>query len=205
MAGTAVHGLESIGGRIVMLAEWLAKPTKWLASRNAGRGRVMPPKSTPTPETSQSARAQATFASQKLQSEREFDPGPFPVSKSQLGWQDISSRRRRYAADGKVLSNSSSTAKSQSTSEMKWDEHSSTHIQESKNYILISRTATGLALVNLPAAPPLASSNASGIDNGAGWTAAGSTEHLLATASMTQVLGASHVQTVRTEIFITRG
>ncbi|KAJ6517710.1 hypothetical protein DFH09DRAFT_1098797 [Mycena vulgaris] len=45
--------------------EWLAKPTKWLASRNAGRGRVMPPKSTPTPETSQSARVQATFASQK--------------------------------------------------------------------------------------------------------------------------------------------
>ncbi|KAJ6509800.1 hypothetical protein DFH09DRAFT_1100624 [Mycena vulgaris] len=48
-------------------AEWLAKPTKWLASRNAGRGRVMPPKSTPTPETSQSARAQATFESQKGQ------------------------------------------------------------------------------------------------------------------------------------------
>ncbi|KAF8148513.1 hypothetical protein K438DRAFT_1779584 [Mycena galopus ATCC 62051] len=47
-------------------SKWLAKPTKWLASRNAGRGRVMPPKSTPTPETSQSARAQATFASQKL-------------------------------------------------------------------------------------------------------------------------------------------
>ncbi|KAJ6498677.1 hypothetical protein DFH09DRAFT_1103120 [Mycena vulgaris] len=46
-------------------AEWLAKPTQWLASRNAGRGRVMPPKSTPTPETSQSARAQAIFASQK--------------------------------------------------------------------------------------------------------------------------------------------
>jgi hypothetical protein len=50
------------------LAEWLAKPTKWLASRNAGRGRVMPPKSTPTPETSQLARAQATFASQKVNS-----------------------------------------------------------------------------------------------------------------------------------------
>jgi hypothetical protein len=50
------------------LAEWLAKPTKWLASRNAGRGRVMPPKSTPTPETSQLALAQATFASQKVNS-----------------------------------------------------------------------------------------------------------------------------------------
>ncbi|KAJ6565850.1 hypothetical protein DFH09DRAFT_1081506 [Mycena vulgaris] len=48
--------------------DWLAKPTKWLASPNAGRGRVMPPKSTPTPETSQSARAQATFASQKVNS-----------------------------------------------------------------------------------------------------------------------------------------
>ncbi|KAF8186493.1 hypothetical protein K438DRAFT_1765264 [Mycena galopus ATCC 62051] len=46
-------------------SKWLAKPTKWLASRNARRGRVMPPKFTPTPETSQSARAQATFASQK--------------------------------------------------------------------------------------------------------------------------------------------
>ncbi|KAJ6543377.1 hypothetical protein DFH09DRAFT_1088816 [Mycena vulgaris] len=50
------------------ILKWLAKPTKWLASRNAGRGRVMPPKSTPTPEISQSARAQATFASQKVNS-----------------------------------------------------------------------------------------------------------------------------------------
>ncbi|KAJ7867279.1 hypothetical protein B0H13DRAFT_1861189 [Mycena leptocephala] len=46
-------------------AKWLAKPTKWLASQNAGRGLVMPPKSTPTPETSHSVRAQATFAGQK--------------------------------------------------------------------------------------------------------------------------------------------
>jgi hypothetical protein len=29
---------------------WLAKPTNWLASRFGGRGRVMPPKSTPTPK-----------------------------------------------------------------------------------------------------------------------------------------------------------
>jgi hypothetical protein len=49
-------------------AKWLAKPTKWLAGQNAGRGLVMPPKSTPTPETSYSARAQATFASQKVNS-----------------------------------------------------------------------------------------------------------------------------------------
>jgi hypothetical protein len=50
------------------LAEWLAMPKKWLASRNAGRGRVMPPKSTPTPETSQSTLAQATFTSQQCHS-----------------------------------------------------------------------------------------------------------------------------------------
>jgi hypothetical protein len=49
-------------------AEWLAKPTFWLASRNAGRGLVITAKSTPTPETSQSVRAQATFASQKVNS-----------------------------------------------------------------------------------------------------------------------------------------
>jgi hypothetical protein len=49
-------------------AKWLAKPTKWLASRNAGLGLVMPPKSKPKPETSHSARAQATFASQKVNS-----------------------------------------------------------------------------------------------------------------------------------------
>ncbi|KAJ7826410.1 hypothetical protein B0H14DRAFT_2595880 [Mycena olivaceomarginata] len=46
-------------------AEWLAKPTKWLASHSAGRGRVIAPKSTPPPNTSHLARAQATFASQK--------------------------------------------------------------------------------------------------------------------------------------------
>ncbi|KAJ7140601.1 hypothetical protein C8R44DRAFT_726343 [Mycena epipterygia] len=47
------------------LAEWLAKPSKWLASRKAGRGRVIPPKSTPPPGTSHSARAQAIRPSQK--------------------------------------------------------------------------------------------------------------------------------------------
>ncbi|KAJ6501234.1 hypothetical protein C8R47DRAFT_1068214 [Mycena vitilis] len=47
---------------------WLAKPTFWLASRLAGRGRVMQPKSTPTPETSQFARTQASLASQKVNS-----------------------------------------------------------------------------------------------------------------------------------------
>jgi hypothetical protein len=30
--------------------KWLAKPTKWLASHSAGRGRVMPAKSTPPPK-----------------------------------------------------------------------------------------------------------------------------------------------------------
>jgi hypothetical protein len=47
------------------LAEWLAKPTFWLASRNAGLGLVITPKSKPKPDTSPSARAQATFASLK--------------------------------------------------------------------------------------------------------------------------------------------
>ncbi|KAJ7604283.1 hypothetical protein DFH06DRAFT_1151260 [Mycena polygramma] len=51
--------------------KWLAKPTFWLASRFAGRGRVMPPKATPTPETSQFARAQASLASQKVNSRHE--------------------------------------------------------------------------------------------------------------------------------------
>jgi hypothetical protein len=53
---------------IFVPARWLAKPTKWLASRNAGFGLVMPPKSKPKPETNHSARAQATFASQKVNS-----------------------------------------------------------------------------------------------------------------------------------------
>jgi hypothetical protein len=50
------------------LAEWLAKPTFWLASRNAGLGLVITAKSKPKPETSHSAQAQATFASQKVNS-----------------------------------------------------------------------------------------------------------------------------------------
>ncbi|KAJ6542385.1 hypothetical protein DFH09DRAFT_1392561 [Mycena vulgaris] len=69
MYALSAHGISTSHSKILAgakPAEWLAKPTKWLASRNAGRGRVMPPKSTPTPETSQSARAQATFASQKV-------------------------------------------------------------------------------------------------------------------------------------------
>ncbi|KAJ7821301.1 hypothetical protein B0H14DRAFT_3146734 [Mycena olivaceomarginata] len=49
-------------------AKWLAKPTKWLASHSAGRGRVMPAKSTPPPETSHLARAQAIWPSQKRHS-----------------------------------------------------------------------------------------------------------------------------------------
>jgi hypothetical protein len=49
-------------------AEWLAKPTKWLASQSAGRGLVIPPKSTPPPEKSHLARAQATLACQKVNS-----------------------------------------------------------------------------------------------------------------------------------------
>ncbi|KAJ7898955.1 hypothetical protein B0H14DRAFT_2557006 [Mycena olivaceomarginata] len=47
-------------------AEWLAKPTFWLASRNAGLGLVITAKSKPKPETSHSAQAQATLQAKKL-------------------------------------------------------------------------------------------------------------------------------------------
>ncbi|KAJ7301066.1 hypothetical protein DFH08DRAFT_827845 [Mycena albidolilacea] len=57
-------------------AEWLAKPTKWLASHLAGHGRVIPPKHTPPPGTSHLAQAQATWPSQKRHS-------PFA---NHLGW-----------------------------------------------------------------------------------------------------------------------
>ncbi|KAJ7723122.1 hypothetical protein B0H14DRAFT_2641998 [Mycena olivaceomarginata] len=67
-------------------AKWLAKPTKWLASQKAGRGRVMPPKSTPTPETSHSVRAQAAFASQKLKDTSEHYA--FVAKFSGSGWDD---------------------------------------------------------------------------------------------------------------------
>ncbi|KAJ7303419.1 hypothetical protein DFH08DRAFT_825877 [Mycena albidolilacea] len=53
-------------------SQWLflagAKPAKWLASQFAGRGRVIPQKITPPPDTSHSARAQAILASQKRRS-----------------------------------------------------------------------------------------------------------------------------------------
>ncbi|KAJ7934319.1 hypothetical protein B0H13DRAFT_1855214 [Mycena leptocephala] len=73
----------------VQLAEWLAKPTKWLASRNAGHGRVMPPKSTPTPETSHLARAQATFASQKVNSQRNCIESPHGPKARRLPWTQM--------------------------------------------------------------------------------------------------------------------
>ncbi|KAF8135264.1 hypothetical protein K438DRAFT_1786978 [Mycena galopus ATCC 62051] len=64
-AGHASQSLFLAGAKP---AKWLAKPTKWLASHFAGRGRVIPPKLTPPPDTSQLARAQAILASQKRHS-----------------------------------------------------------------------------------------------------------------------------------------
>ncbi|KAJ7659472.1 hypothetical protein B0H17DRAFT_1145286 [Mycena rosella] len=50
------------------LAEWLAKPAKWLASHSAGLGLGLPPKSKPKPKTSHSTQAQAIRPSQKCYS-----------------------------------------------------------------------------------------------------------------------------------------
>ncbi|KAJ7607675.1 hypothetical protein FB45DRAFT_1130981 [Roridomyces roridus] len=52
---------------------WLAKPTNWRARQLAGRGRVITPKSPPTPETSQFARAQANLSRQKVNSPHQLD------------------------------------------------------------------------------------------------------------------------------------
>ncbi|KAJ7265671.1 hypothetical protein C8J57DRAFT_1229900 [Mycena rebaudengoi] len=87
---------------IFVPARWLAKPTKWLASRNAGFGLVMPPKSKPKPETNHSARAQATFASQKVNSPGLDARGPLrgylAAAAQRVGWAARTSRLPRPQA-----------------------------------------------------------------------------------------------------------
>ncbi|KAJ7348581.1 hypothetical protein DFH08DRAFT_808311 [Mycena albidolilacea] len=74
-------------------AKWLAKPTKWLASHFAGRGRVIPPKLTPPPDTSHLARAQAILASQKCRS-RQSDALDIELAPRFVGDSGCSPSRR---------------------------------------------------------------------------------------------------------------
>ncbi|KAJ7642876.1 hypothetical protein B0H17DRAFT_1148681 [Mycena rosella] len=71
---------------------------KWRASRNAGRGLVLTPKSTPTPETSHLARAQATYASQKR-----YSPFWRPIDSPLIGVGELKITNHDFACFNDVL------------------------------------------------------------------------------------------------------